>query len=124
MLRKLENKNMGKSNLGWLNSTFHFSFAEYFNVDNMNFGALRVINDDLIAGNTGFDPHPHRDNEGHSNPSARTLQGGAAPSPSRRNGENCRPCRRYPSRSSASGWYRIALQNPCRRNRPEPPLPP
>jgi len=63
MLRKLENKNMGKSNLGWLNSTFHFSFAEYFNVDNMNFGALRVINDDLIAGNTGFDPHPHRDME-------------------------------------------------------------
>ena len=63
MLRKLANKNMGKSNLGWLNSTFHFSFAEYFNVDNMNFGALRVINDDLIAGNTGFDPHPHRDME-------------------------------------------------------------
>lgn len=63
MLRKLDNKNMGKSNLGWLNSTFHFSFAEYFNVDNMNFGALRVINDDLIAGNTGFDPHPHRDME-------------------------------------------------------------
>ena len=63
MLRKLDNENMGKSNLGWLNSTFHFSFAEYFNVDNMNFGALRVINDDLIAGNTGFDPHPHKDME-------------------------------------------------------------
>lgn len=63
MLRKLDNKNMGKSNLGWLNSTFHFSFAEYFNVDNMNFGTLRVINDDLIDGNTGFDPHPHRDME-------------------------------------------------------------
>lgn len=63
MLRKLESKNMGKSNLGWLNSTFHFSFAEYFNMDNMSFGALRVINDDLIAGNTGFDAHPHKDME-------------------------------------------------------------
>ena len=49
MLRKLDHRNMGKSNLGWLNSIFHFSFAEYFNIDNMNFGVLRVINDDLIA---------------------------------------------------------------------------
>jgi quercetin 2,3-dioxygenase len=63
MLRKLDHKNMGKSNLGWLKSTFHFSFAEYFNIDNMNFGVLRVINDDLIEGKTGFDLHPHRDME-------------------------------------------------------------
>jgi quercetin 2,3-dioxygenase len=54
---------MGKSNLGWLKSIFHFSFAEYFNIDNMNFGVLRVINDDLIEGNTGFDLHPHKDME-------------------------------------------------------------
>lgn len=63
MLRKLDHRNMGKSNLGWLNSIFHFSFAEYFNLDNMNFGALRVINDDLIEAHTGFDTHPHRDME-------------------------------------------------------------
>lgn len=63
MIKKLDSENMGKSDLGWLNSTFHFSFAEYFNIDNMNFGALRVINDDLIAGNTGFPPHPHKDME-------------------------------------------------------------
>jgi quercetin 2,3-dioxygenase len=63
MLRKLDHRNMGKSNLGWLKSTFHFSFAEYFNIDNMNFGALRVINDDLIEGKTGFDLHPHKDME-------------------------------------------------------------
>lgn len=63
MLRKLDHRNMGKSNLGWLKSIFHFSFAEYFNIDNMNFGVLRVINDDLIEGNTGFDLHPHKDME-------------------------------------------------------------
>jgi len=63
MLRKLNNRNMGKSDLGWLRSIFHFSFADYFNIDNMNFGVLRVINDDLIAGGTGFDLHPHKDME-------------------------------------------------------------
>ena len=54
MLRKLENNNMGKSNLGWLRSVFHFSFAEYYNPQNINFGVLRVINDDLIDPQTGF----------------------------------------------------------------------
>lgn len=63
MLRKIENKNMGKSDLGWLKTSYHFSFADYFNIDNMNFGMLRVINDDLIQGNTGFDVHPHKDME-------------------------------------------------------------
>lgn len=63
MLRKIESKDMGSSNLGWLRSKFHFSFAEYYNPDNINFGVLRVINDDLIDPNTGFDTHPHRDME-------------------------------------------------------------
>lgn len=63
MIRKMDHNNMGRSRLGWLDSHFHFSFAEYYNPDNMNFGALRVINDDLIAANTGFDTHPHRDME-------------------------------------------------------------
>ena len=63
MLRKLDHNNMGKSNLGWLQSTFHFSFAQYYNPANINFGVLRVINDDLIAPKTGFDTHPHRDME-------------------------------------------------------------
>ncbi len=63
MLRKLDHNNMGKSNLGWLQSTFHFSFADYYNPANINFGTLRVINDDLIAPKTGFDTHPHRDME-------------------------------------------------------------
>ena len=63
MLRKIESKNMGSSNLGWLKSKFHFSFAEYYNPHNMGFGFLRVINDDLVNPHTGFDTHPHRDME-------------------------------------------------------------
>lgn len=63
MIRKIDHKKMGKSELGWLTSLFHFSFAQYYNPDNMNFGALRVINDDLVMPHTGFDTHPHRDME-------------------------------------------------------------
>lgn len=63
MLRKISHETMGTSNLGWLKSLFHFSFAEYYNPSNMNFGVLRVINDDLIKAGTGFDTHPHRDME-------------------------------------------------------------
>ncbi|KZL90383.1 pirin family protein [Clostridium magnum] len=63
MLKKIESRNMGSSNLGWLRSKFHFSFAEYYNPDNMNFGVLRVINDDLVEAGTGFDTHPHRNME-------------------------------------------------------------
>jgi quercetin 2,3-dioxygenase len=63
MLRKIDNKTMGRSNLGWLKSIFHFSFAQYYNPDNMNFGVLRVLNDDIIEAGTGFDTHPHRNME-------------------------------------------------------------
>lgn len=63
MLNKLDHQKMGTSNLGWLKSIFHFSFAEYYNPKNMNFGVLRVINDDLIEPKKGFDTHPHRDME-------------------------------------------------------------
>lgn len=63
MLRKIDHKKMGESHLGWLNSLFHFSFAEYRNPENIQFGVLRVINDDLIEAGTGFDTHPHRDME-------------------------------------------------------------
>lgn len=48
---------------GWLKSRFHFSFAEYRNPDNINFGALRVMNDDLVQVQTGFGTHPHKDME-------------------------------------------------------------
>lgn len=63
MLKHIKSQNMGRSNLGWLQSLFHFSFAEYYNPENINFGVLRVLNDDLVKPQTGFDMHPHRDME-------------------------------------------------------------
>lgn len=63
MLKKIDHRNMGTSNLGWLRSIFHFSFAEYYNPKNINFGKLRVINDDLVEPGTGFDLHPHKEME-------------------------------------------------------------
>ncbi|MFA6741946.1 MAG: pirin family protein [Arcobacteraceae bacterium] len=63
MLKKLPKENMGTSNLGWLESRFHFSFADYRNPNNMNFGVLRVLNDDIVHANSGFDTHPHSNME-------------------------------------------------------------
>lgn len=63
MLRKIDSRNMGKSNYGWLHGNFHFSFAEYYNPENINFGALRVLNDEIIHAGEGFDTHPHKDME-------------------------------------------------------------
>ena len=63
MLKKLPKENMGTSNLGWLESRFHFSFAEYRNPNNINFGVLRVLNDDIVHPESGFDMHPHSNME-------------------------------------------------------------
>ena len=63
MLRKIDSASLGTSDLGWLRSRFHFSFAQYYDPDNINFGVLRVVNDDLVQPGTGFDTHPHRDME-------------------------------------------------------------
>lgn len=53
----------GVSEHGWLSSRFSFSFADYYNPDRLNFGALRVLNDDRIDAGHGFGMHPHSDME-------------------------------------------------------------
>jgi len=56
-------ESLGGENHGWLDAKHHFSFANYQDAARTNWGALRVWNDDTIAPNTGFPPHPHRDME-------------------------------------------------------------
>ena len=49
----------GHLNHGWLDTHHTFSFAGYYNPERVNFGALRVVNDDVVQGGEGFGTHPH-----------------------------------------------------------------
>ena len=53
----------GKADFGWLKANFSFSFGNYYNPEKVQFGMLRVLNDDTIAGGTGFGTHPHANME-------------------------------------------------------------
>jgi hypothetical protein len=54
---------LGGGHHDWLNTKHHFSFADYHNSQRMNWGSLRVWNDDEIAPHQGFPPHPHANME-------------------------------------------------------------
>ncbi|KIA87629.1 pirin family protein [Flavobacterium sp. AED] len=53
----------GKADFGWLKANFSFSFGNYHNPERVQFGMLRVLNDDTIAGGTGFGTHGHANME-------------------------------------------------------------
>jgi redox-sensitive bicupin YhaK (pirin superfamily) len=54
---------LGRFNFGWLDTTHHFSFGEYYDPQKMGWGSLRVWNDDEIAPGQGFPAHPHANME-------------------------------------------------------------
>ena len=63
MITRIPYETLHVSTHHWLESRFHFSFADYYNPKNTHFGVLRVMNDDVIAPRSGFEMHPHRDME-------------------------------------------------------------
>lgn len=63
----------GVANFGWLDSKHSFSFGHYYNPDRIQFGALRVLNDDIVEPGYGFGTHPHDNMEIISIPLSGTL---------------------------------------------------
>lgn len=63
MIQKIDAQQRYHKNFGWLEVRWLFSFADYHDPDNVNLGALRVFNDDLIQPATGFGKHPHKEME-------------------------------------------------------------
>ena len=63
MINIIPYNTLGYADHGWLEARHHFSFAGYYDPERSGFGALRVINDDIIKAGAGFDTHPHRDME-------------------------------------------------------------
>ncbi|MAP54141.1 pirin family protein [Altibacter sp.] len=53
----------GSANYGWLKANYSFSFANYFDPNRLQFGLLRVLNDDYVAPSMGFGQHPHNNME-------------------------------------------------------------
>lgn len=63
MINAIKSGDRYHGNFGWLDTYWHFSFDTYYDPANLNWGALRVFNDDVIQPGQGFGMHPHRDME-------------------------------------------------------------
>ncbi|MCF8563928.1 pirin family protein [Alicyclobacillus tolerans] len=63
MIHRISSESRYTSDHGWLLTKHSFSFADYYDPKNMNFGALRVFNDDVVQPGTGFGLHPHQNFE-------------------------------------------------------------
>lgn len=69
-----DNQSRGLADHGWLKSRHTFSFADYYNPERMNFGILRVLNDDIVTPSMGFGTHPHENMEIISIPLSGSLR--------------------------------------------------
>lgn len=63
MLNSIRSQDRHFSDMGWLQTYRLFSFSSYYDPENINHGALRVFNDDIVRPQTGFDTHPHEEME-------------------------------------------------------------
>ena len=63
MIQTIKSEERHHEDMGWLSTYWHFSFDTYHDPNNMNWGPLRVFNDDVIQPGKGFGMHPHRDME-------------------------------------------------------------
>jgi len=63
MIKVIKSEDRYHADFGWLSTYWHFSFDTYHDPSNVNWGALRVFNDDVIRPGQGFGSHPHRDME-------------------------------------------------------------
>ena len=63
MINIIKSNQRGRTKIEWLNSFLSFSFSEYFDRERMQFGPLRVLNEDFISPTGGFPTHPHKNME-------------------------------------------------------------